>query len=166
MGKDFIGESTVEPLAGMRSGDIAWQPVSSPSHDRFQLGELKQAGPNDGAFATYFSFCIRSPRALDNLLADGPDAPRFTMHCYVSSSCRLLVNGSPLEPLRSEDADYRKLVTFDGIPLKKGWNHCLIKVVADSLLGDKPGTLSVKISSNRPEYFRQLDSTIEHTSHE
>lgn len=161
LAKDFIGEATIEPLTGRRSGDITWQPVTSPSRDRFQLRDLKQAGPDEGAFTTYFSFWICSPRALDNLLADGPDAPRFIMNCYVSSNCRLLVNGKPLEPVHTAAADYRKLITFDGIPLKKGWNHCLIKVAAETLADPKPATLAVRISSNRPEYFRQLDSTIE-----
>jgi len=164
LAKDFIGEATLLPLTGVRSGEITWQPVTSPSRDRFLLKDLNQAGPSVGAVATYFSFWIRSPRALDNLLADGPDAPRFTMQSFVSSNCRLLVNGKPQQPSHTADADYRKLITFDGIPLKKGWNHCLIKVASDSLSDPKPATLAVRISSNRPEYFRQLDSAVERKS--
>ncbi len=166
LAKDFIGETSAEPLTGSPVGNITWQPVTCPSRDRFMLGDLKQTGPDKGAFAAYFSFWIRSPRALDDLLGGGPDAPRFTMNCYVSSGCRLFVNGKSHEPLNTSDADYRKLVTFDGIPLKKGWNRCLIKVASDSLAGEQPGTLAVRIASNRPEYFRQLDSTIERKSEE
>lgn len=99
--------------------------------------------------------------ALDDLLGGGPDAPRITVHCYVSSGCRLFVNGKSHEPLNTSDADYRKLITFDGIPLKKGRNRCLIKLASDSLAGDQPGTLAVRMTSNRREYFRQLDSAIE-----
>lgn len=161
LGKDFIGESSATPAPGMKADQLVWQAVTNPSRDRFQLHELKQDGPKEGTFATYFSFWIRSPRGLDDLLADGPDAPRFTMHCYVSSDCRLFVNGTEHSALRKDKADYRQLVTFDGIPLKKGWNRMLIKVAADQLEGTEPATLAVRISSTHADYLRQLDSTIE-----
>ena len=71
-----------------------------------------------------------------------------------------------LAALRSEAADYRQKITFEGIPLKKGWNRCLIKVAADSLAGPTPATLAVRASSNVQEYFRQIESAIERKSAE
>lgn len=153
METDFIGDL---------ANGIVWKPVASPSRDRFQLRDLGQEGPENGAFASYFSFWIRSPRAPGNLLADAPDAPCFAIHCYVSGGCRLFVNSKVHESMPPENADYLKLLTYDGILLKKGWNRCVIKVVSDSLVDPNPATLAVRISSNRPEYLRQLDSAVEH----
>ena len=163
---DFIGEAGAVPLTGAQAADRTWRPVTSPSRDRFQLRELNQDGPTVGAFTTYFSFWIRSPRALDDILTAGPDAPRFSMICYVFNNCRLFVNGQPVAALRGEAADYRQKITFEGIPLKKGWNRCLVKVAADSLSGPNPATLAVRISSNIQEYFRQIDSATERKSAE
>ena len=67
---DFVGETTAPPVAGTRIGDLVWQPVNSPSRDRFVFREMKQNGPEAEPFAVYFCFQICSPRALD-------DAPTF-----------------------------------------------------------------------------------------
>ena len=156
LARDFIGEKSLRP-GKSANGGRDWKIVESPSKDRFVLRELRQDGPN-GAFAVYFSYWIRSPRGLDDLLAGGPDAPRFTTLVYVAQKCRLLVNGQELKPTRTERADYRALYVFDGVPLKKDWNHFLLKVASDHLEGDTPGTVAVRIQSNNAEYLRQLES--------
>jgi hypothetical protein len=155
MAKDFLGGA--QPKKDARVGALAWQLVTCPSRDRFMLNELKQDGPQD-IFVVYFSYWIKSPRALDDLLTGGPDAPRLTTACYVSEKCRLFVNGQEVKAARSEPADYRTLSIFDGLPLKKGWNHCLVKVGASKLKGENPGTLAVRISSNNADYFQQLET--------
>jgi hypothetical protein len=66
-----------------------------------------------------------------------------------------------LTPTRSEPADYRTRLSFESLPLKKGWNHLLIKVASSQLAGDQPGTLAVRIRSNPDDYFRQLESAVE-----
>jgi beta-galactosidase len=158
---DFIGETTARPVNGAVAGGLSWRPVDCPSRDRFLLGRMNQAGPQQEPFAVYFSYWIRSPRGLDDLLAGGPDAPRFTTLCYASEKCRLFLNGRELTPARTEPADYRTLYVFDNIPLMKDWNHFLVKVVAGRLQDDRPATLAVRINSGNKDYFRQLDSAIE-----
>ena len=158
---DFVGDATVRPVAGDKAGSLAWQPVNCPSRDRFVFSEMGRAGPEAEPFAVYFSYWIRSPRALDDLLADGPDAPRFTTVFYVSEKCRLLVNGREVKPTASEPADYRTRLTFENIPLKKGWNHFLVKVAARQLRGERPATLAVRIRATSEEYFRQIESAVE-----
>lgn len=158
---DFVGEATAQPMAGTRVGNLTWQPVNSPSRDRFIFREMKQSGPESEPFAVYFSYRIRSLRALDDLLADGPDAPRFTMFCYVSEKCRVFLNGRELPSTRAEPADYRARVVFENVPLRKGWNHFLVKVASHQLQGEHLATLAVRIGSNSEEYLRQIESAIE-----
>jgi hypothetical protein len=157
--RDFIGEKSAKPKKGTTSGDSTWTAVSSPGKDRFVLRDLHQDGPKD-AFAVYFSYSIRSPRALDDLLGGGPDAPRFTTLAYVSEKCKLFLNGEELVATRTEPADYRTLCVYEGVPLKKGWNHFLVKVASGRLEGDAPATLAVRIQSTHEDYLGQLDSAI------
>ena len=156
--KDFLGGSITHPHKGVAIGSRAWTAVNCPSHDRFMLDQLQQGGPEDG-FAVYFAYSIKSLRALDDILTAGPDAPKFATLCYVSEKCRFYLNGQELTPTRTEPADYRTLYTFDGIPLKKGWNQVLIKVVSDHLTGDKGGTLAVRAFSNSTDF--QWESAVE-----
>jgi beta-galactosidase len=161
LAKDFIGEATTRPVAGMRTGNLVWQPVTSPSRDRFVLHQMKQAGVENGAFALYFSCWLRSPRALDDLLADGPDAPRFSLFCYAAEQCRVFVNGRETAATRTEPADYRTRYTFGNVPLKKDWNHILIKVAASKLHGPTPATLAVRFASSSEAFLQQLESAVE-----
>jgi beta-galactosidase len=161
LAKDFVGEATVRPVSGAEAAGMRWNAVNSPSRDRFMLQELRQGGPEDGAFAVYFSYWIRSPRALDDLLADGPDAPRFSSLFYVSEKCRLFVNGGEVQPARTQAADYRTLYVFENIPLTKNWNHFLVKVAAKELRGERPATLAARIGSTNGDFLRQLESAVE-----
>lgn len=156
---DAAGLAT-RPVAGARVGELGWQPVTSPSRDRFVFQEMKQGGAESGPYAVQFSYWIRSPRALDNLLADGPDAPRFSTICYVADQCRLFLNGRELQPTRSAPADYRTRLEFTAIPLQKGWNHFLVTVAASQLRGAKPGTLAVRIGASQEDFLRQLETAI------
>lgn len=157
--RDFIGEATVTPQPGMKIGDLTWEPVISPSRDRFVLRDLKQIGPQT-ASTTYFSFWIRSPRALDDLLGGGPDAPRFGMLCYIAERGRLFLNGKVVAPVQQSPADYRILYRFEDLPLRKGWNRFLIKVVSEHYDGDQPATLAVRMTSSNEAYLRELDTTV------
>lgn len=135
--------------------------VTSPSRDRFVFREMKLGVPESGEFAVTFSYWIRSPRALDDLLADGPDAPRFGTLCYASEQCRLFLNGQEIKPARTQTVDYRTLYVFEKLPLKKDWNHFMVKVVSRQLRGEHPATLAVRILSNNDEYLQQLETAAE-----
>lgn len=161
MARDFVDEARIRPEQGTKSHDIEWKAVASPSRDRFQFPDIARTNAAGGATVAYFSFWIESPRALDDLLLAGPDAPKFRLGCYVSDACRLFINGTALTETRSENADYRKLVTFDGIPLKKGWNHILIKVATDSPDGAEPGTLAVRMGSSQADFLGRLRTAVE-----
>ena len=122
---------------------------------------MKQGGAESGAFAVYFSCWLRSPRALDDLLADGPDAPRFTLFCYAAEKCRVFVNGREAPAARTAPADYRTRYAFENVPLKKDWNHILIKVAARQLRDPNPATLAVRLGSSSESFLQQLESAVE-----
>jgi hypothetical protein len=157
---DFLGEATIRPRQGTVSGGVAWTVVTRPNEDRFLVSQLNQQGPTR-AFAVYFSFWIDSPRNLDDLLGGGPDAPRLRGLCYAASRSRLWLNGRELAPGRSEPADDRTLQVYERLPLEKGWNHLLIKVVSGSLDGAGAGSLVFRVESSDPAFLRRLLSATE-----
>ena len=158
LGTDYLGSAAAR--SKITVGGRTWGAVTSPSKDRFVLRELNQAGPSD-VFVVYFSYWVKSSRALDDLLLAGPDVPSLNMICYVSQRCRVSLNDRELTATHAEPADYRTRLQFEGVPLKKGWNHFLIKLVSSSLTGEQPATLAVRVTSNNSDYFRQLESSIE-----
>ncbi len=155
------GLAGAKPVAGLRAGGREWRAVTCPSRDRFVVEQMGLSGPEAGAFAVDFSFWLRSPRSLDDLLADGPDAPRLTIFCYASEACRLFVGGREVEPSASEPADYRTRLTFDGVPLKKDWNHVVIRLASRHLRGATPATLAVRLRASSESYLRQIESAVE-----
>ncbi len=155
------GLAGAKPVAGQRAGGREWRAVTCPSRDRFVVEKMGLAGPEEGAFTVDFSFWLRSPRALDDLLADGPDAPRLTFFCYVSEACRLFLNGAEVKPSASEPADYRTRLTFEGVPLKKDWNHLVIRTASRHLRGASPATLAVRLRASTEAYLRLLESAVE-----
>jgi len=44
--------------------------------------------------------------------------------------------------------------TYEGVPLEKGWNHMLIKVVQ----GTGDWQCKVRFSSNKPEFMEELNT--------
>lgn len=160
IGRIAAAEAPDAPAVGMDLGGLKWKSVTAPSRDRFIFHEMNQSGPQN-AYAVYFSFWIKSPRGLEDLLGGGPDAPRLGMLCYVAEACKLILNGKEITSASTTPVDYRTLYTFERLPLKKGWNHFLIKVTSNTLQGDKPGTLAVRLFCNDDAYLHELDSAIE-----
>ncbi len=133
-----------------------WNLVTSPSNDRFQLSDLGLDGPDTGA-VVYFSFWIKSPRALEPV--PNQEIPTADLLCYAADSCRLYLNGKELSPTRKGPADYRTLYSFDQMPLLKGWNQIVLRVQSDHLHGDNQGSLAVRLFSSEPDFMNQLETS-------
>ena len=140
--------------------NLQWQLFKSPSRDRMIFHWIPQNGPKE-QFVELCSFWIKSPRSLDDLLADGPDAPRFAMRTYTDGQCDIYLNTQEMRRERSENVDYRILTHWENIPLKKGWNHLLIRVKSQNMETDKPGTLAVRFFSNHSAFLNELDSAVD-----
>ena len=159
METEFIDEKSVRPFENSENAGKQWK-VQSNNGDRYILGDLGQSGP-DEIFVSYFSYWVHSPISLGDLLEGGPDLPKMEKACYVSDDCKVYLNGELLKETISEQADYRTLKIYRNVPLKKGWNHFLVKVVSDSLKKTDPGTIAVRLLSNNGSYDKQLKSAIE-----
>ena len=126
--------------------------------DRFLLDRFDPGG-QAVPFAVYFSYWVKSPRALDDLLAGGPDVPRYDTVCYAADGCELSLNGRVIAPARSEPADYRTRVDYPALPLRKGWNHVLIRVTAARLTAGQPPTLAVRARSDDAKFFAAVETS-------
>jgi beta-galactosidase len=142
-------------------GNHRWTQVEYADHDRFLLNQFDAKG-STGPSSIYLSCWIKSPRALDELLAGGPDVPHLSMRCYVSQQCRLFVNGHEITPGHTEAADYRTLYTFDNLPLTRDWNHVVLKVVSATPNAEPPFTIAARLSCNSTEYLQQIETAVQH----
>ena len=155
----FIDEAAARPVEKSRAAGFEWQ-LEANGGDRFVLNQLKQPGPKE-IFAVYFSYWVHCPLDLGDLLNSGPDLPKVSQHCYVSDVCKVYLNGMLLKPAASTPADYRTRVTYQDIPLTKGWNHFLIKVASGSYHSADPGTLAVRLFSTNRAFEGQLKTAVQ-----
>jgi beta-galactosidase len=133
--------------------------LTAIGEDRFNFDQLPPApAQTDTGVVVCFSFWLNCPTDPGDPLVAGPDAPNVGLMCYAADKMKLLLNGAELAATRSEPADYRTLHVFHRLPLKKGWNRILIKVSAAEAAGDKQGTLAVRLTSDRPDFLRLLQS--------
>lgn len=159
MEKAFIDEAKVRPEAKSKDGGKEWVMDGTPG-ERFIFNQLKQGGPKE-IYATYFSYWLYCPIDLSDLLNSGPDLPKVNQLCYVSDDCKVYLNGQLLKPAEIKSVDYRTCQTYNGMPLKQGWNHFLIKAASDSFLSADPGTLAVKVVSTNRAFDKQLKSAVQ-----
>lgn len=155
----FIDEASVRPAEKSKTAGLSWV-LESNGGDRFLLNQLKQSGPKE-IFAIYFSYWVYCPIDLSDLLNSGPDLPKVSQHCYVSDVCKVYLNGHLLKPVASTPADYRTRVTYQDLPLTKGWNHFLIKVASGSYHSADPGTLAVRLFSTNRAFEGQLKTAVQ-----
>ena len=111
-------------------------------------------------FAVYVRYRVRSPRALDELLAGGPDVPRYDTVCFAAAA-DLSLNGKPVAPTPTAPADYRTRYDFDALPLRKGWNQVLIRVSAGAVVPGRPPTLAVRARSADATFWAAVQTSAE-----
>ena len=159
--EDSIGERTAQPKENVTQNGATWKRLEALGQDRYNFDQFGIAPVPDGKGITaYFSFWISSPTDLSDPLVAGPDAPKVGLRFYVADEMKLLVNGENIAPTQSEAADYRKLVTFARLPLKKGWNHLLIKVAAAQNTGQIQGTLAARLFCDQLRFLEQLKTSV------
>ena len=128
-----------------------WAELTYANRDRFLLDRVDPDGPVP--FAVYVSYWVNSPRALDDVLTAGPDVPRYETVCYAAERCSLTVNGAAVAPSHTEPADYRTRSDYAALPLRRGWNHVVIRVEADRVRPDQPPTLAVRAHSDDAAFW-------------
>jgi len=153
---NFINnEHELKPLLGDMIEGRRWVVVNADKNGIIDIGNSQLSGSNENA-AVYISFWLFSPRSLVNLLAE-PDMPHLNMQIGAEKGVALFINGSLIEKNTSTEfvKDGSKI---SNLPLDKGWNHLLLKVVRGS--GEEQWEANVKFESDSPEYMKLLLSAV------
>lgn len=153
---NFINnENELKPLLGDLTEGKRWVLVNATNTGIIDIRNSQISGSNENA-AVYISFWLFSPRSMVNLLAE-PDMPHLDLLIGAEKGVALFINGSLIEKKTSIEfiKDENKI---PNLPLDKGWNHILLKVVRGS--GEGLWETNVKFESNSPEYMKLLLSAV------
>jgi beta-galactosidase len=148
-------EKDIKPLLGSVSGQQHWVLVKARKDGVIDIRNAQIGGSNENA-AVYLSFWIFSPRSLVNLLAE-PDMPKLDLYIGAAQGFDLQVNGNQIVSKASGhfSVDSNKV---ENLPLDKGWNHFLVKIVKGS--GEGSWDTSLRFESNSQEYMKQVLSSV------
>lgn len=125
---DTVGISpTLQPKAGDKSGERQWQVKSAGSDGIFNFLHLDLPGPSQNA-AVYLSFWVWSPRPLDNLLLE-PNIPKLDLLIGSDDGCQVWLNSKEIQEDRGTHPLVPGSIQCKAMPLQRGWNHFIVKVV-------------------------------------
>jgi beta-galactosidase len=121
---DFIGgETTSSPVEGDSVGALKWHAMSVNGDNLFDLLPLQSSGVD---FAAYLSFWVYSPRSLDQLLS-APNVPKVNLLAGSDDGDKIWLNGKLLMQNRGIGPLMFGSQRVEALPLKKGWNHFMVK---------------------------------------
>ena len=128
---DNIGISLASrPRAGNQSGGLTWRSLTAGENGIFNFLTASLPGPHENA-AVYLSFWIWSPRPLDNLLLE-PNLPKLDLLVGSDDGCQVWLNAHLLQEDRGTHPLTPGSLQCKAMPLQRGWNHFLVKVVQGS----------------------------------
>jgi hypothetical protein len=153
---DYLkGEATLKPRIGDKADGRQWRKAEAAGASLFDFRKLGLPGPAEKA-AVYVSFWLHSPRPLDDLLSE-PDIPNVNLLLGSDDGMQLWLNGKRL----LEDLTVHPAVigqkTCKALPLKRGWNHLMVKVVQ----GDGAWQFGAQLQSDKPGFLAELRSALE-----
>jgi len=99
------------------------------------------------------SFRIYSPRALDDLLLE-PGVPRLDMLIRGDAAAAWELNGQEMTLSPMVTRGSRSSYAFEGVPLKKGWNHIVLKTGQDG-----SSSFRLVFKSSRRNFLQKLKSS-------
>jgi beta-galactosidase len=167
--KDFIGgETTVKPAFEMNSNGLIWG-VEESKTGFFNFNRLKSENAQLKSGAVYLSFWLQCPQPLNEIMAD-PNVPQVSFKFNVAGGIKIWLNGQ--EKFNSAKSVDNAII--EKLPLIKGWNHFLVKVVKSSdnwnfegkLVSKNLELLSSMRSALNPYSERANFYTIKHTDPE
>jgi beta-galactosidase len=122
--KDFIGgETSIKPEFEMNSNGCAWS-VEETRTGIFDFNRIRQTNTLIKNGAVYLSFWLQCPQPLNEIMADS-NVPEISFKFSVAGGSKIWLNGQ--EKFKSAKSVDNAII--EKLPLKKGWNHFLIKVV-------------------------------------
>jgi len=140
-------------LGGLFQGKY-WDLASAGREGIFDFGSMNP--PDHPSGLVFLSFWMYSPRSLINLLIE-PDMPRLDMHFVYEGNLNFYVNGRVVKEFSGSGAYVDDVCTFEGLPLKKGWNHIMIKLVQQK----GQGRCKFRFTSTKTEFLKEMDSLVD-----
>jgi hypothetical protein len=111
----------------MTSNNLTWNAAESRTGlFRFNALKLPNVAAENGV--VYLSFWLRCPEPLNEIMTN-PNVPEVNFKCSFTGGCKLWLNGQEKFSSRSS----KDIAVIEKLPLVKGWNHFLIKVVRSSV---------------------------------
>ncbi|HVE16598.1 MAG TPA: hypothetical protein VNB29_07665, partial [Chthoniobacterales bacterium] len=166
MKTDFLGgEATIKPEFQMKTEGRTWS-VQEARDGSFSFA---RPGSTAGKGVVYLSFWIQCPQPLNEILAD-PNVPQVGLKISAAGGVKLWLNGEEKFASAATKTDS----TIEKLPLVKGWNHFLVKVVSSAdgwrfagrLLSKNFELLAEMKSALNPFSEQANFYTIEHTDPE
>lgn len=157
-GIDYIGEMDPDNyFPGSETKNLFWE-VKKADKGIFDLMRMGFHGPGQQAVA-YVSFWIHSPRSLTDLLIE-PDMPRLDMLIGVDDASQVYLNNTLIHEYIREGSLNIRDKRIERLPLEKGWNHFLIKVIQN--MGD--WKLAVEFECDKQDFMDKLKSGVSKTN--
>lgn len=148
---DAVGiSSALQPKAGDKSGGREWQVKAAGDDGIFNFLHLDLPGPSQNA-AVYLSFWVWSPRPLDNLLLE-PNLPKLDLLIGSDDGCQVWLNSKQIQEDRGTHPLVPGSLQCKAMPLQRGWNHFLVKVVQ----GSGEWQFRADLRSSDPQFLSQL----------
>ena len=147
-------EAFTKVKIGTESSGLFWDITSANKDGIFDFRSMNLKA-KENAIA-YLSFWIYSPRSLTDLLIE-PDMPRLDMHFGVDDALAFSINGSPVKEYIRMGSMTEDQFTYEGLPIEKGWNHMLIKVVQ----GTDDWECKVRFTATKPSLMKDILSTVD-----
>jgi beta-galactosidase len=144
----------IEPKAGASLDGNAWRAEQAGS-GVFDLKLMTLPGPKTNCFALV-SFWIFSPRSLDDLLA-GSGMPRLDLLVGSDDGIEVVLNDKTLLVQKKIGPYVPDEFKIPNLPLNRGWNHFLIKVVQ----ADGDWKFGGSLRSSDPDFVAKLKFALE-----
>jgi hypothetical protein len=168
--KDFVGgETSIKPEFETVTNGCKWN-VEESKNGLFNFNRSRQEnGSVENGTTVYLSFWLQCPQPLNEIMTD-PNVPVVNFNFSAAGSIKLWLNGQ--EKFSSMQSVSNGMV--EKLPLKKGWNQFLVKVVKSGndwnftgrLLSKDLGLLSSMGSALNPYSERANFYKIMHTDPE
>jgi hypothetical protein len=121
---DFTGdEAGIQPEYEMVSNGSKWN-VADTSDGIFDFARSNLSGVVGKSDVVYLSFWVQCPQSLNEIMAD-PNVPQIDFKFSTSGRIKIWLNGQ--EKFVSNQPANNSMI--EKLPLTKGWNHFLIKLV-------------------------------------
>ena len=152
---DAIGIGpALRPKPGDKSGGLEWRAKPADDDGVLDFKKMGLPGPTESA-AVYLSFWVWSPRPLDNLLVE-PNLPRLALRFGSDDGCQVWLNSKLVKEDRGTHPYTPDEFTADALPLARGPNHFVVKVVQ----GTGEWQFGARLTCSDPLFLSQLRTSV------